>query len=83
MPPSVKENMALYPNLREHRTNLGLTIGELLNKVENAPSEKSVRRLEKGEPIRLTTVNKLFNTIVAQNGYQHLSREQEIVVVER
>lgn len=78
-----KELMGLYPNLRNHRTTLGWSITELLRAVEYPPSEKSVRRLESGLPIRLATVNKLFNAIMAANAGQipNLVREQEIVVI--
>ncbi|TCQ16412.1 hypothetical protein [Rhizobium sp. PP-CC-3G-465] len=82
MPPKKKEQLGLYPNLREHRTKLGLSIKEFLAKVENAPSEKSVRRLENGVPIRLTTVNKLFNSVSSFSGFGSLVRENEINVIE-
>ena len=60
-----KQRLGLYPNLHAHWNELGWSIQELLARVENPPSEKSVRRLESGKPIRLSTVNKLFNAIAA------------------
>jgi len=69
-----------YRNLQKHRTELGWSISELLTKVsENPPSEKSVRRLEAGQPIRMTTVNKLFNVINAAPGFAgKLDRHREL-----
>lgn len=79
-----KQALGLYPNLQKHRNELGLSIPELLAKVDNPPSEKSVRRLEAGQPIRLATVNKLFNAVIASNGSGHsLDRDVEIEVVYR
>lgn len=83
MSPKRKEPMGLYPNLSQHRTELGLTVPELLRAIPNPPSDKSVRRLERGIPIRLTTVNKIFNAVAKLEGMSELIREREIVVVEK
>lgn len=74
--------MGLFPNLQNLRLRLGWSIQDLLQKTPQAPSDKSVRRLEKGVPVRLATAHKLFNAVsAAKPDGKSLVRDEEIVVV--
>jgi len=82
MPTSSREPMGLFPNLQGLRMKLGWSIQDLLQKTSQAPSEKSVRRLEKGVPVRLATAHKLFNAVnAAKPDGKTLIRDEEVVVV--
>jgi predicted transcriptional regulator len=75
-----KQQLARFPNLSKYRVELGLSISELSAKIGPVPSEKSIRRLEEGTPIRIASVNKVFNYINTQMGGL-LQRPKEVLPV--
>jgi ribosome-binding protein aMBF1 (putative translation factor) len=58
-----RQRVGLFPNLMTYRTELGLSVPELAAMLGNRPSGKSIGRLESGHPIRIESVNKVFNEV--------------------
>jgi len=73
-----KQRMGTFPRLEELRTQLGLSPSELLAKISYAVSDRSLRRLESGKAIRLTSVNKLFHAVNNEMN-QELVHKEEVV----
>jgi hypothetical protein len=75
-----RQRLARYIGLREHRERLGWGLHDLVAKLDGpALSERSVRRLEQGLPIRAENAHKVFNAI--SKAYpEALSRETCIVL---
>ena len=49
--------------MQEHRLKAALEISDLVTALGGRPGERSLRRLESGEAIRMTSVNKVFNVL--------------------
>ena len=80
--PKGRQRLARYQNLRSHRDALGWSLGDLLARLDNTPSEKSLRRLENGEPIRASSAFRVFHKIRAASATP-LDAETEIEIVFR
>ena len=77
-----KQRLARFPRLQVLREELGWSIHDLLSKVDFALSERSVRRLENGEAIRITSANKLFHAInESRHEAEKLIQSKEIVAI--
>jgi len=77
-----RPRLARYAGLRDHRERLGWSVHDLIAKLDgSAISERSVRRLEQGLPIRAENVHKVFNT-VSKYYPDKLSRDQCVAIVE-
>jgi hypothetical protein len=57
------QRLAIYPNLTVHRERLGWTVSEIARRLNDIPSEKSVRRLEDGNGIRASSVFRIFTLV--------------------
>jgi hypothetical protein len=56
--------MGRFPNLNSYRVQIGWEISDLVAALNDAgPSERSIRRLEAGYSIRLTSVYRVFNLL--------------------
>lgn len=75
------QRLAKYPNLIEHLSTLAWSRSELLSKAGNPCSERSVKRLEDGFPIRHTNVSKLFAAI-NQHMDDKLDYKTEIQIIQ-
>ena len=77
-----RSRMATYKLLQEHRELLGWSIADLLGNLEGKRiSERSVRRLEEGLPLRADSVNHIFN-IVSKHFPSPLERREHIMLVQ-
>jgi ribosome-binding protein aMBF1 (putative translation factor) len=75
------QRVARYPKLQAQREALGWSIQELIAKLQGSSvSERSIRRLEQGLPIRATSAHKVFNAIAAHFP-EKLIRDEQIKVV--
>ncbi len=74
--------LARFPRLRTLREELGWTISFLAQRIENAPSERTLKRIEDGYEVRVETVNRVFNTIEGHHP-ENLVRQDEIEIIER
>lgn len=58
-----KQILGSFPNMQQHRIKAGLEISDLVTALGGKPGERSLRRLENGGSIRMTSVNRIFNIL--------------------
>ena len=73
------QRLGRYPNVQDHRIRAGLEISDLVTLLGDAgPKERSLRRLEVGQAIRLAGVFRVFHVLNERLG-KTLKADDEIV----